>query len=254
MKAHEWEQAEAALKRALALDPGNVAARCGITHLRFLDDWNWSAAERVYAELVNDPRAVAGDGFRAITLFLWARGRAIDAVSLLDRALRVDPGNLESRINRADFLVHAGRLDDAIAQYRTVVEAEPSLASPLFGLADALKRRGDVSEAIEVLRRAYQLSEESQGVEALAAARTAQDYERAELVVARARLAELRAAARDRSIPPMEIARFQAQAGDREGAFGSLAEALAERSPGLLYLKVDRAWDRIPTIPASRHW
>ena len=63
-------QAEAALKRALVLDPGNVAARCGITHLRFLDDWDWSAAEREYAELVNDPRVVAGDGFRAIALFL----------------------------------------------------------------------------------------------------------------------------------------------------------------------------------------
>ena len=203
----------------------------------------------MFAELVNDPRVLAGDGFRAITLFLWARGRAIDAVSLLDRALRVDPGNLESRNNRADFLAHAGRLDDAIAQYRTVVEAEPSLASPLFGLADALKRRGDVSAAIEALRRAYALSEEPAGVAALAAARTAQDYERAEVAVARARLAGLQAAARDRHVPSVEIARLQAQAGDREAAFGSLAEALAERSPGLLFLKVDRAWDGVRDDP-----
>ncbi len=249
MRAHDWKQAEAALRRGLALDPGNVPARCGITYVRFVGDWDWSAAEREFAEIVNDPRVLAGDGFRGIALFLWGRGRANDAVSLLDRALRVDPGSLESRINRADFLTHAGRLDDAVAQYRAVAEVEPSLASPLFGLADALKRRGDVSEAIEVLRRAYALSEEPEGVGALAGARTAQDYERAELVVARARLAELRAAARDRRIPPLDIARLQAQAGDREGAFGSLAEALAERSPGLLYLKVDRAWDRIRDDP-----
>jgi serine/threonine-protein kinase len=249
MKVHEWPAAKAALQQALVLDPGNVAARCGITHLRFNSDWDWSAAERDFAELVDDPRALAGDGFRSIALFLWARGRANDAVSLLDRALRVDPGNLESRINRADFLSHAGRYDEAIAQYRAVAKAEPSLASPLFGLADALKRSGDVSAAIEALRRAYQLSEEPAGTAALAAARTARDYERAEIAVARARLAGVQAAARDRPVPSVEIARLQAQASDREAAFGSLAEALAARSPGLLYLKVDRAWDGIRDDP-----
>ncbi len=249
LRAHDWEQGEAALMRALALDPGNVAARCGIAYLRFIDDWDWSAAEREFAELLNDPRVLAGDGFRAIALFLWARGQANDAVSLLDRALRVDPGNLESRVNRADFLAHAGRLDEAVAQYQAVAEAEPSLASAQFGLADALKRRGNVSAAIEALRRAYQLAEEPEGVEALAAAGTAQDYDRAEVVVARARLAGLQAASPDRSVPPVEIARLQAQAGDREAALSSLAAALAERSPGLFYLKVDRAWDKIRDDP-----
>jgi hypothetical protein len=47
----------------------------------------------------------------------------------------------------------------------------------------------------------------------------------------------------------VEIARLQAQAGDREAAFGSLTEALAKRAPGLLYLKVDRAWDGIRDDP-----
>ena len=186
--AQVWPLAEAELQKVLALDPGNVHARCDLTTHRFLIDWDWTGAEREFAELVDDPRVLNGEAFRGIAMYLWARGRAADAAALVDRALRVDPGNLESRINRADFLAHAGRLDEAVAQYRAVVAAEPALASPHFGLADALKRRGDMAAAIESLRRAYELDDEPSGTAALAFARTAQDYERAEVAVARARL------------------------------------------------------------------
>ena len=243
-----WPLAKAELQKVLALDPGNVNARCDLANQRFLFDWDWTGAEREFAELVDDPRVLNG-GFRAIAMYLWARGRAAEAAALVDRALRVDPGNLESRINRADFLAHAGRLDEAIAQYRAVVAAEPGLASPHFGLADALERRGDVAAAIESLRRAYELDDEPSGTAALAFARTARDYERAEVAVARARLAELQEAARDHYVSPLLIARQQAMAGEREAALAGLEAALAERLPGLLYLKVDRAWDKIRDDP-----
>jgi serine/threonine-protein kinase len=247
--AQVWPLAKAELQKVLALDPGNVDARCNLATHRFLFDWDWTGAEREFAELVDDPRVLNGEGFRGIAMYLWARGRAAEAAALVDRALRVNPGSLESRINQADFLAHAGRLDEAIAQYRAVVAAEPGLASPQFGLADALKRQGDVAAAIESLRRAYELADEPSGTAALASARTAQDYERAEVAVARARLGELREAAPDHYVSPLLIARQQALAGEREAALAGLEAALAERLPGLLYLKADRAWDKIRDDP-----
>jgi TolB-like protein len=244
-----WPRAEAELRKVLALDPDNVLARCGLVNLRWLFEWDWAGTEREFAELMNDPRILAGDAFRAIVMNLWARGRASEAAELLERALRVDPGNLESRINRADMLVYAGRLDEAIAQYRTLAEAEPALASPYYGLADALKRRGDIAAAIESQRKAYELDDVPSGTKALVAARTAQDYERAEIVVARARAAELQEAARDHYVSPFLIARQLAIAGEREAAFASLDAALEERLPGLLYMKADRAWDKVRDDP-----
>jgi TolB-like protein len=244
-----WPRAEAELRKALALDPENVPARCGLVNLRWLFVWDWTGTDREFAELVDDPRVLAGGGFRAIAMNLWARGRASDAAELLERALRVDPGNLETRINRADFLAHARRLDEAIAQYRALAEAEPALASPHYGLADALKRKGDIAAAIVSLRTAYELDEVPFGTKALAGARTAQDYERAEVVVARTRAAELQAAARDGYVSPFLIARQLAIAGEREAAFASLDAALDERLPGLLYLKADRAWDKVRDDP-----
>ena len=44
---------------------------------------------------------------------------------------------------------------------------------------------------------------------------------------------------------PIDFARAYAQLGEKDSAFDYLDEALAERSPGLVFLKVDRAWDSI---------
>ena len=108
-----------------------------------------------------------------------------------------------------------------------------------------LKRRGDLAGAIAALRRAYELDGEEPEAAALATARTQQDIDKAEISVARRRLADLEALTRERYVSPLDIARHQAQVGEREKAFASLEAAFADRSPGLLFLKVDHAWDRI---------
>lgn len=243
--AEAWAHAEEELGKAVAADPGNVLARAGLAARRFFFEWDWAGAEREFRELATDPRVLAGTQFHPIAVFLWARGRPEEAVSLMERALRADPGNLESRVMLADFLVQAGRLEDATDSYKAIASAEPSDPRPMFGLAEVLKRRGDVAGAIEALRKAYELSGEDRGARLLAAARTEKDYERAEAEAARARLAALTTLAKERYVSPLDLARLHAQAGEREKAFASLDAAVAERSPLLVGLKVDRAWDQI---------
>jgi tetratricopeptide (TPR) repeat protein len=243
--AEAWPRAAEELQKALDLEPQNVLARCARANRLFLGDWDWAEAEREYRQLVDEPAVLRSELFRPIALFHWARGRPDEAVGLLEKALRVDPGNLNSLQMRADFLAHDGRLDDAIVAYREIVAAEPADPSALFGLGDVLRRRGDTKSAIDALRKAYELSKETEGVDALASARTERDYERAQALVARSRLADLQHVARDRHVSPLDLARLRAQAGDREGALAGLKEALAERSPGLVFLKAERAWDPI---------
>lgn len=243
--AEVWPHADEALRRAREIDPGNVLVRVGLASRRFLFDWDWVGAEREYRAVMNDPRVVAGVGFRTIALFLWARGRPDESVAVMERALQADPDNLESRINLGDFLAHAGRLEEAARHYRAIVEMDPTNSSPLFGLADVLKRLGDLTGAIAALRSAYELTEEEAGVRALLGARTERDYENAEIVVARARLAALEALAKERYVSPLDMARLHAKLGERRKAFALLEEAHAVRLPGLLFLKVDRAWDPI---------
>jgi hypothetical protein len=102
-----------------------------------------------------------------------------------------------------------------------------------------------VTGAIAALRKAYELAGEDDGVKALAAARTEKDYENARVAVAGGRLGELEALAKERYVSPLELARLEAQVGAREKAFAYLEAAFVERSPGIVLLKVDSAWDRI---------
>jgi TolB-like protein/tRNA A-37 threonylcarbamoyl transferase component Bud32/Tfp pilus assembly protein PilF len=247
--AEAWPRAEEEVRKALDLDPSNLLARCVLAHRHFFYDWDWTRTEREYRELANDSRLFLGELWRPIGLFHWARGRTDEAVALMEKALQIDPGDLVSKIMMGNFLAQAGRLDDAIGYYKAVAEAEPSDPRPLFGLAEVLKRRGDVKGAIEARRKAYERSGEEDGATALATAKTEKDYENAEIAVARFRLGELEAVSKERYVSPLDLARLQAQVGEREKAFASLEAAFAERSAGLVFLKVERAWDRIRDDP-----
>ena len=240
-----WARAEEELKKVLALDPQNFRVRVSRAVRLFMFDWDWPKAEQEFQQLSTDPRLFLSNSYHPVAIYYWVRGRPDEAVSVMDRAMLVDPENLESRVMRADFLAQAGRLDDAVTQYTAIAAAAPDDARSLYGLADVMKRRGDIGGAIQTLKKAYELSDESAGSEALASARTEADYEAAEVAVARARVVDLETQAKTRYVSPLDVARLQAQVGDRERAFASLNLALAERSAGLVHLKVDRAWDRI---------
>ncbi|HSE63814.1 MAG TPA: protein kinase [Thermoanaerobaculia bacterium] len=244
-----WPREAAEVAKILALEPGNVLARTAIAHHRFYFDWDWRFCESEYRELGIDARVLRSEGFRPIGLYYWARGRNEDAVALTERALRIDPGSLDTRLMRASFLAHAGRIDEAITEYRFIAKTDPSNPDPHYGLADVLRRRGDVPGAIAALRTAYGLSDEGDGAKALAETKTAKALEEVELAVARSRLDDLEALARERYVSPLDIARLQAQAGERENVFTNLEAAFAERSAGLVFLKSDRAWDRVRDDP-----
>ena len=47
----------------------------------------------------------------------------------------------------------------------------------------------------------------------------------------------------------LDLAQLHAEVGNRQKAFATLETALTERSPGLVFLKVDRAWDSIRDDP-----
>ncbi|HEV8657272.1 MAG TPA: protein kinase [Thermoanaerobaculia bacterium] len=240
-----WSRADEYGRKALDLDPGNFGARVGLAVRHFQRDWDWPLAEREFRELSTDPRLFVRVSYQPVAMFFWATGRPEQSVAVMERGLRVDPKNVESRVMMADFLAEAGRFNDSINEYNAIIAAERADPRPLFGLANVLRRRGDTTAAIDTLRKAYELTDEQAGLEALANARTEKDYDDAEIAIARRRLDNLQALAKERYVSPLDLARLHAQVHNREKAFAALELALAERSPGLVYLKVDRAWDPI---------
>ena len=243
--AEAWAGAREYAEKALKLDPGNFGARVSLAVRHYQFDWDWPLAEREFRELSDDPRLFVSLAYQPAAVFYLITGRPEQSVALLESGLRFDPQNVESRVMKADHLAAAGRLDESIAEYKAIMPKAPADAEPLFGLADALKRRGDIAGAIGALRKACELADEPMGVQALANSATEKDYERAEAAVAGDRLRRFEALAKERYVSPLDLARLNAMVGNREVAFALLQRALTERSPGLAFLKVDKAWGSI---------
>jgi serine/threonine protein kinase/tetratricopeptide (TPR) repeat protein len=244
------KQAEAALAKAAAIDPNNVAVRVAMAHQKFSTNrHDWAALEREYRAVMHDPAVLRTVQYHPISLFFIAIGRPDDAVALVERALDVDPGNLESRVMLGNFLLQAGRLDDALRVYDAIAAEVPQDPRPLFGAADVYKRRGDFARAAERRRKAYELDGEEDAARAFTRATTEAEYAKAEVAVARARLRELEELSKKRYVPAFDLARLHAQIGNREQALAGLERATDDDFVGLSLLKVDQAWDSVRADP-----
>ena len=243
-------RAEAALAKAAAIDSNNVAVRVAMAYQRFTSTHDWAATEREYRAVLNNPALFRTMQYHPISVFLVAIGRPDEAVTLVERALVVDPGNLETRVMLGNFLLQAGRLDDALRVYADVGKEAPEDPRPLFGAADVYRQRGDFVPAAESRRKAHALAGEDDAARAFANVTTETAYAKAEIAVARAQLRQLEELAKERYIPPLDIARLHARVGNQEQALAGLEQAVAEGGYiGLALLKVDRAWDPVRAHP-----
>ena len=65
----------------------------------------------------------------------------------------------------------------------------------------------------------------------------------------RVQLDMLKERERTKYVSPLDFARTYAQLGEKELTFKYLDAAFVDRSPGLVFLKVDRAWDNVRADP-----
>jgi predicted O-linked N-acetylglucosamine transferase (SPINDLY family) len=116
-------------------------------------------AERIYRQVLT----VEPDNPQALHLLglLAMQGRQFEmAIELIGRAIRGDRRQATFHANLGEALRHAGRLDDAIAAYRTALTIQPGVAQIHVMLAGAQLSAGRTDEAIANLREALRLSPE----------------------------------------------------------------------------------------------
>jgi tetratricopeptide (TPR) repeat protein len=80
------------------------------------------------------------------------------AVREYERAIRLDPANIEALVNLAFALQQTGRDDSALTVYRRALALDPHEATAFFSLGNMLARRGDVAAALEAYDRAAALN------------------------------------------------------------------------------------------------
>jgi protein O-mannosyl-transferase len=135
------------LETAVRLDPRLISARNNLAIvLARVPSRAGEAEAQARAAIALDPSASESHNLLG-ALLLQAPGRAAEGIAELQIALRIKPGYHEARYNLANALAQSGRLNDAIAEYQTLLRAWPDDTKVHFSLAITYSRLRDKRDA-----------------------------------------------------------------------------------------------------------
>jgi protein O-GlcNAc transferase len=116
-----------------------------------------AAADGYDAVLARDPDNA--DALHLKGVLLAQRGAASEGLSLLERAVRIAPGDGRAWANLAKLRLDMGDVEGAVADYGRATTVDPDHADLRFNAAGALAQAGRRDEAIAELERACALDE-----------------------------------------------------------------------------------------------
>ena len=238
-------KAKAAAMRALELDPTMAEAQTSLATVKFNYDWDWSGASEGFNRAIglNPSYATA---YQRYSLYLIAMGRVQDSFAQIQKARELDPLSLSINFSLGWRLYMARQYDAAIAQSKDTLEMDPSYELPHLVLGQAYEQKGDYAQAIPELRKAVDLSHGTPLMISALAHAYGRSGNRAE---AEKLLADLQAKSIKKYVSPYYLALVYVGLGRNEQALDLLDQAFADRSNGLVFLKVEPELDQLRSNP-----
>ncbi len=140
-------QAHEAADQALRLDPALPLSHVAMGRLLYQIDWNWDAAE---AELKQAISLEPGnsEAHRLLAYISITRGRFDEAIELLNRAIAFDPLQPWNYVVTGFATYRSGRLAAAESAYRKALELAPSDGKVHYLLGSVFLVRGQSTAAL----------------------------------------------------------------------------------------------------------
>jgi DNA-binding winged helix-turn-helix (wHTH) protein/TolB-like protein/tetratricopeptide (TPR) repeat protein len=239
------EPARVAARQATKIDPLLAEGHASLGWVSFWYDWDWPGAEAHFRRAIQlNPNVV--EAHFGLGLLLLTLDRGDEGLRHLQTARELDPASLILNTLEAAFLFARGQRDAANARLARVLDIQPE-----FWIAHLTRARFDFVEnkpeqAIEVLRRADQLSDGSTQAAGLLGFILARQGRRDE---AQAVLGRLLTAKSSRYVPPTSVAMIYSGLGAVDPALDELERAYKMRDTRLVYLKDDPRWDGLRKEP-----
>ncbi|HEV2800477.1 MAG TPA: protein kinase [Pyrinomonadaceae bacterium] len=229
-----FPQAREAATRALALDSSLGAARAVLAQVEFLDEWDWSGAEREFklalALTPNQPEI-----HHMYAHYLTAMGRLDEALAESKRFIELDPISPTPVQHLGWHYLYAHEFDKAIEQYKRVLVLDPNYTEAHRQLADAYWQKGMHDEAVAEMEKQLTLQGRSrEDVVALGEAYKLSGWhgywqKRLEINFERAK---------STYIAPSTFAECYSRSGDHPRALEWLEKAYERRDHQLVYLSM----------------
>jgi serine/threonine-protein kinase len=144
--------ARAAINQALALDSTVAEVQFVAALVRAWLDWDWEDAEAAFRKAIEiNPNYADARAFYAG--FLYVMERPEEGRAQMDRALELDPFNPMSRALNGDLLVTERRYAEAVEELEAVLRIEPRHTVAMVGLVRAYDESGDHERALAASRR-----------------------------------------------------------------------------------------------------
>ncbi len=223
-----YPQWQAAVTKALELDPTLANAYNARAKLLVWRDWNWQGAERDSQRALQLNPSLA-DAHWNYADTLEATGRLDEAVMEASRAVQLDPFSVFPNFHLGHILVFAGRNDEAIEHGRTVLDWNARVARRVLGLA--YEQKGNWDLAIAEFEQRLKSYRQDEALFPVSTAELAHAY----AVSGRRRealqlLSELTEMSKQRFVSSWAFALVYVGLGDKDRAFEWLEKAYNERS------------------------
>jgi Tfp pilus assembly protein PilF len=242
-----FANARAPAEKALALNPNLPEAHKCLALVKYMLDWRWAEAEEEFKLAIRlDPRD--GETLRAYGNYLKIMGRTKEAITVLTHAHELDPRAISITEILGEAFFAAGDYAQALKQYQTCLDAEPTHPVTRDEMAKVYEEQGLFLKAIDLYQEDHLLYGEDQKevarwCESLRNAyRTGgeQAYWRKSMDWAK----------EDPTYGPFDFAEFYARLGDKQATFQYLELAFQQREVPLVQgLKISRAFDKVRNDP-----
>jgi TolB-like protein/DNA-binding winged helix-turn-helix (wHTH) protein len=238
-------KAKAAAIRALEIDPTLAEAETSLATAKFNYDWDWAGAAQGFQHAIQmDPRYATA--YQRYSLYSIAMGRFDESLEQIKKARELDPLSISINSSLGWRLYLARQYDRSITQLRDTLELDPSYEWAHFILGQAYEQKGEFNLARAELQKAVELSHNSPlMISALAHADALSGNQEEALRL----LQQLAAQSRKQYVSPFYVAVVYVALGKTETAMDWMDKAFADRSNGLVFLKVEPELDPLRSNP-----
>ena len=234
-------EAKHAAERAVALDPSLAEAHVSMAAIQLFFEWNWVAAERGLRSAL-DLAPSYSLAHSLFTHYAVARGWAEHAIASARRALDLDPMSPVANVDLAWAYLLMRDYARALDQCLSILDMEMNFPLARVYLGQVYQCMGKHERAIEQMERAMSPGDDSGPVLAM----LGYAYGLAEnTLAARDVLHRMGELARRCYVSPYDWAVLHTGLGEHDQALRYLEEAVLERSPRVIWLNVEPAFDNL---------
>jgi TolB-like protein/DNA-binding winged helix-turn-helix (wHTH) protein len=229
-------QSDESAAKALQLDPSLPEANLAMGAALFLHRWDWEGADQQVRRAIElDPRYAEAYHLRA--RILTALNRNAEAIEVQKKEMDLDPFARPWGLAYTFYV--ARQYDAAIDEARLQLENDPHDQSLLDLVANSYRCKGMDKEAADGLVNKSVAKGDPQSAAAIRRAYQRGGYK----AVVRWQLSEYETLAQAQYLSPVALASLHAQLGQRDQALALLEEAYRQRSPQVLWIQTDPAYD-----------